>query len=539
MRWCDLAVPLFGALLHSSPSLARFDAAAASVEAPAVAARFPDPAVEYDTPGFRSGRTDFTSYTELMAFVTGLQTRTKAFTLRILGESKEGRALPLLVFSEPATASAEAVVKAGKPTVLIVAQQHGNEPAGSEAALVIAQRLAGGDLRPLLSRINVLVIPRANPDGGEAFVRDTSVRIDMNRDHLLLRTSEARALAAAARQYVPDVVIDAHEFTVMDRWVTKFSGVMSYDALLQYATVGNLPGALTRDAEARFRTAILAALSEAHLRVHWYFTTEAGSSDKTVSMGGVQPDTWRNVGGLRNTVSFLLETRGVGIGRAHYKRRVRTHEVTMEALLRTTAAYPAEVLALTRGAALEVAASACSGDYVVASEATSTTHALTFIDPASGVDREVEVPWRSALDIRTLRARPRPCGYLLDASQRAAAERLRDLGLVVEQIDAPFVVKGERYRVVASEEGRRADGRGAIDDAEGILRLTVTTEPVDMAVSPGTFYVSLAQPLANLAAAALEPDSQNSLAANRQIPQGAVARVLAPPSAAMHVWDTR
>jgi len=39
---------------------------------------------------------------------------------------------------------------------------------------------------PLLDRINVLIVPRANPDGGEAFVRDTAVRIDMNRDHLLL-----------------------------------------------------------------------------------------------------------------------------------------------------------------------------------------------------------------------------------------------------------------------------------------------------------------------------------------------------------------
>ena len=52
----------------------------------------------------------------------------------------------------------------------------------------------------------------------------------------------------------------------------------------------------------------------------------------------------------------------------------------------------------------------------------------------------------------------------------------------------------------------------------------------------GTFYISLAQPLANLVAAALEPDSQNSLAANRQIPQGAATRGAA--FAALHVWDT-
>jgi hypothetical protein len=536
---CALGVAAF---MITGPAAARFESARVAIEAPAVAARFPDPAIAYDTPGFRVGRDDFTSHAELMAFVAELQSRTGGFTLRIIGASKEGRAIPLLVFASTKTATPEAMIKTGKPTVLIVAQQHGNEPAGSEAALVIAARLAAGDLKPLLDRINVLIVPRANPDGAEAFVRDTSVRIDMNRDHLLLRTSEARAIALVAREYQPDVVIDAHEFTVMDRWVAKFGGVMSYDALIQYATVGNLPAELTRQADARFRTAILAALDGAGLKPHWYFTTEAGSDDKTVSMGGVQPDTWRNVGGLRNAVSFLLETRGVGIGRAHFKRRVRTHELTMEALLRTTATSPAEVLALTRGAANDVAAAACRGDYVVESDATRTTHTLTFVDPVTAIDKDVEVPWRSALDIRTLRTRPRPCGYFLDSTQREAAARLHDLGAVVEQLAAPLTARVERFRVVKSEQGRRADGRGAIDDPEGVLRITVETEALDASLPVGTYYVSLAQPLANLVAAALEPDSQNSLAANRLLPltEGrTVLRAIAPPSASLQVWEGR
>lgn len=527
------------AIALAAPATARFDPSRVSVESAAVAARFPDPGVDYDTPAFRAGREDFTSYAELIAYVDALQARTRGFAVRVVGQSKEGRAIPLLVFAQPTTASAASMVKSGKPTVLIVAQQHGNEPAGSEAALVIAARLAAGDLRPLLARINVLIVPRANPDGGEAFVRDTSARIDMNRDHLLLRTAEARAIALVAREYQPDVVIDAHEFTVMDRWVTKFGGVMSYDALIQYATVGNLPAELTV-AAGRFRTAVLAALDGAQLRPHWYFTTEAGSTDRTVSMGGVQPDTWRNVGGLRNTVSFLLETRGVGIGRAHLKRRVRTHELTMEALLHTTAADPAAVLAVTRRAAHDVAATACNGDYVVESEAARTTHVLAFADPGTGIDREVDVPWRSALDIRTLRTRPRRCGYFLDRTQYDAAARLRDLGIVVEELNAPLAVRAERFRVTGSEATRRADGRGAIDDPDGVLRLTVVTEPADALLPAGTFYVSLAQPLANLAAAALEPDSQNSLAANRLLSledERNLLRALTPPAIALRVWS--
>src|SRR5450755_1859366 len=79
-----------------APAAARFDPARVAVESAAVAARFPDPAVAYDTPGFRAGRDDFTSHEELMAFISALQARSGGFTLRIVGASKEGRAIPLL-----------------------------------------------------------------------------------------------------------------------------------------------------------------------------------------------------------------------------------------------------------------------------------------------------------------------------------------------------------------------------------------------------------------------------------------------------------
>jgi hypothetical protein len=168
------------------------------------------------------------------------------------------------------------------------------------------------------------------------------VRIDMNRDHLLLRTSEARAIALVAREYQPDVVIDAHEFTVLDRWVAKFGGAMSYDALIQYATVGNLAPALTSEADARFRTAILAALDGARLKAHW-FCNRAGSNDRTVSMGGRWTHgatSWpAQRGGLP------AETRGVSIGRAHFKRRVRAR--TDDGRCCAPRGVSAEVLALT------------------------------------------------------------------------------------------------------------------------------------------------------------------------------------------------
>jgi murein tripeptide amidase MpaA len=68
---------------------------------------------------------------------------------------------------------------------LILGQQHGNEPAGGEAALALTEQLPKHEL-DLLAQVNVLVMPRANPDGAQNFVRATANGLDVNRDHLLL-----------------------------------------------------------------------------------------------------------------------------------------------------------------------------------------------------------------------------------------------------------------------------------------------------------------------------------------------------------------
>jgi hypothetical protein len=108
------------------------------LEIPAVAARYPDPAVEIATPAFATGKTDFTSQGELEAFVDDLSRRSRDLRVRIAGYSQEHRGISLLVFAHPAAASGGDVQKNGKPTMLIIGQQHGNEPAGSEAALALA-----------------------------------------------------------------------------------------------------------------------------------------------------------------------------------------------------------------------------------------------------------------------------------------------------------------------------------------------------------------------------------------------------------------
>ena len=511
-------------------------------ESAAVAARFPEPAVVYRTPAFEPGRAGFTTNAELRnlirALVRGGDGSAASTAVRLLqvGSSQTGVPIEALHFSRAPVALAASGVTArpARPTVLLVGQQHGDEPAGAEALIVIAQELAGGRLAALLDRIDVVVLPRANPDGAAADKRVTASGIDVNRDHLLLRTPEAQALAALVREFSPLVVVDSHEFTALGRFVEKFGAVQRFDGLIQYAMTANLPAFVTKASEEWFHKPMLQALGAQGLSHEWYYTTSADIADKKVSMGGVQPDTGRNVNGLRNTVSFLIETRGLGLGRAHLARRVHTHVTAITSLLQSTVARADDLLKLRRFVDAEVTSKACQGEMIVEAAATPSEYNLQMLDPATGADKTVNVIWDSALELAAVKRRARPCGYWLGADQADAALRLRGLGVQVQRLDEAGAVRGESYAETARELAARSDVRGSIADAGGVLLVKVDLVPALIDVRAGSYYVGLDQPLANLVVAALEPDTQNGFVANRIVTDlKSQARVLMRPEVKM------
>jgi len=518
-------------------AVALSDTGADATESPAVAARFPAPPLAYSTPGLQSGRSNFTTNPEIIDWLNELAAHpspgVKA-TVLSMGQSQQGSPLVALLLTRASSPDAPTVLATGRPTVLLVGQQHGNEPAGSEALLVVARELSQGLLEPMLDKINVIVVPRANPDGAAANQRATANGIDMNRDHLLLNTPEARALAQLERNYQPMVVVDAHEYTVAGRYLQKFGGVQKYDALLQYAMTANLPEFLTRASEEWFRRPLLAALKNQKLSSEWYYTTSNTADDLLVSMGGTQPDTGRNVNGLKNTVSMLVETRGVGIGRQHIQRRVHTQVTAMVSMLQSTASRSDELNQLRPYMERDVASQACRGKAVVEAGPTSAQYTLTLLDPNTGADRKVTVDWNSALELQNTKTRSRPCGYWLSANSTLAVDRLQMLGVQVMRVMEPGSLLGEAYLESSRSEGSRQDVRGAIQDGAPIVQTKVTLVPGVVDAPQNSFYVPLSQPMGNLVLAAMEPDTQNSYFANHLL-DGLrdLSRVTAEPTVRM------
>lgn len=519
------------------PALALPPAASAAPYSAAVAARFPAPSVIYNTPGLQEGRSSFTSNAEIQTWLrdvaaTAMRSPGLKAAVMPVGQSQRGETLEALVLTSAAGTDAATLAASGRPTVLLIGQQHGDEPAGTEALLVVARELAQGLLRPTLERVNVIIVPRANPDGSSMLQRVTASGVDMNRDHLLLNTPEAQALARLTRDYHPTVVVDAHEYTVVGRFLQKFDAVQKYDALLQYATTANLPEFLTKAAEEWYRRPLLAALKAQGLSVEWYYTTSTDLADKKISMGGTQPDTGRNVNGLKNAVSLLIETRGVGIGRLHIQRRVHTHVTAISSVLASTAQRASDLGQLRPYIEKELASMACKEDAVVEAGPTLAQQELIMLDPVTGADKTLRVEWNSALTLRKIKTRVRPCGYWLSAGSRTAVERLRLHGVQVLRVAEPSSMLGDIYRETARSAGARQDVRGTIADAgQQIVKIDVALVRGVIDAPTGSFYVPLNQPLANLIIAALEPDTQSSYVANQLIDSvSSTARVMAEPT---------
>lgn len=502
----------------------------------AVAARFPPPSMVYKTPGLQVGRTNFTTQDEIhnwlrdQAASLSRSVGAKAAVL-LIGTSQQGQPLEALVLTRGSGTDPAALQATGRPTVLLVGQQHGDEPAASEALLVIARELAQGLLQPVLERINVVIVPRANPDGADRGEHVTASGLDMSRDHLLLNTPEAQALARLARDYRPTVVLDAHEYMAVGPYLQKFGALQKFDALLQYATTANLPEFLAKADEEWYRRPLLAALKGQGLSAEWYYTTSSDLADKKISMGGVQPDTGRNVDALKNSVSMLVETRGADLGRRHIQRRVHTHVTAITSVLGSTAQRASELGQLRPYIDKEVSAQACKGQAVVEAAMTPAQYDLLMLDPVTGADKTVTVDWNSALALQTLKSRVRPCGYWLSASSGTAVERLRLHGVQVLRVLEPGALLGDIYRETSRSGAVAQAVRGTMANGPATFKMEVALMRGVIDAAPGSYYVPLNQPLANLAIAALEPDTHSSFFANQLLDSlASTARVMSEPS---------
>ncbi len=470
----------------------------------AVLAHYPVVAdMHLDSPAFRAAEPSLTSQEAMAGFLAALARDSDKARVASIGRSTQDRDIPIVYLTAEGLADPAAIRRLGRPVIWLIGQQHGNEPAGGEAMLALASALAKGELVSVLSSVTVVIVPRANVDGAANDRRVLASGADPNRDHLLLSQPEVRALHEAMRALPPDVVFDHHEFSVAWRWVEKFKGLQAADVMILEATNPSIPKALTAIARGLYRPALETAIRERGLSSFDYVTTDAGLADKRVSLGGTSPGIARNTFGLRGAVSYLIETRGVGIGLQSYQRRVSTHYLLARAVLQVSAADPAGLL--RRLAAARAAVQADGSDLIVSHEEGEREIDLPLIDAESGAPRTTPVRLVDSRDIRPVDVRARPAGYLVLRGAEAVRQRLALNEARACEVTAPASLAVEAYEV-AKAESRKS--RESINPDQ-LVRVQITSRTLE--VPAGALFVPMAQPAAGIVAAALEPDSPGQL----------------------------
>lgn len=470
----------------------------------AIAELFPDPSERYSTPGLSDGRRSFTTNAELAELIQEVAKSGSTNNQRVgaihAGSAQSGAPLWALIATKAATITPLALDETARPTVLIVAGQQGNAPASTEALLTMAKELGdGGLLAPLLERINIIMVPRANPDGfdrGAAFTNDGT---DLRFDHLQLQTPEARFLAKLARDYRAAVVIDAGEFSAIEPTLQRFDAVRANDMGLQYAVTPNAHEFISKATREWLHEPMGNTLSQAGLRVDWIAHPVGQDASAGFAMETLNPTTLRNASILKHAASIEIQSRGSDIGRTHIQRRVHSHVIAVSAALQSIAKRADNLRKVQTFVARDVASQACIKTLSVQALQRQEQRELALIDRQSAQIIKKPVAWASSLSLSQSRTRPQACGYWLSANAVQATERLSMLGVNVQRVAELSSLQAEHFETTTPSTSGAAPSGSSVS----LVRSTVEA-------APGSYYISMNQPLAYIAAAALEPDTPYS-----------------------------
>ena len=503
-------------------------------------------AVRLKTPAEESRYTRYTQYEDLVKFLSAVEASSQNLKVRIIGRTKQvenypARDLFLCVLSEEG-AGEPAEINRKKPTLLFIASQHGNEQSAKEAALRLIRDLALGELKTLLKKVNVLVIPQANPYGNFFNVRMNEIGLDLNRDHVKLEGESTRAIHRVFSLYQPEITMDIHEkgddyYRVSVGCVSNLNIHQSLQSYSRQVILKEIEKKLNRQKITFFEYLVSEPLG---------VDTSAGarlSAERAEEMmlrfSTTDLNDGRNSLGIYETLSFIQE----GASRhdlATLEARTGWQYQGLRALTEVVAERPEEMLKMVRDLRVELLrrAEVRSADdpvhlkmvYVrdpswpqlelkVLERASSSIRGILKVDKKAGdyllleditpyqgpteakIVTRVEKNWFPRVESRLTVSRP--AGYIIPGSRLDLAEVLVQHGIRVQMLEKAASVEAIAYKALEIVPARA--------DYLAPEKLVVQTEKVRIPLSRGDFFVSCRQPAANLIPCLLEPQSDYGL----------------------------
>jgi dipeptidyl-peptidase-4 len=456
-------------------------------------------------------------YDEVVAFLDQLAAASELVRVESMGQTVEGRSIPLAIIADPPVASAEEARESKKLVVLLFGNIHAGEVCGKEALLTLARELALWDERKLLKDLIVLVAPIYNADGNERFapdnrpgqdgpeemgVRANAQGLDLNRDWVKLEAPETRAFVRTLNEWDPAVIVDTHTTNgSLHRYTITYQGPKhpaGDRAVIEYVRDTMLP-AITADLDERteYGTFFYGNFADAHTTWRTYPAV---------------PRYGAGYRGIRNRLTILSEAYSYApfedrvLGTLEFCRSVLHYSAENRGGIRELI-EAADKRTLEAGADDEIALR-------VRAEAFEKKVAARGFEESrddegrrvAGAPKEYEVELVNDF-VATLSVK-RPAAYLYPARLTQVTENLLRHGIEVGELREDLELAAEVYQI---EQWQRAPR--SFEGHVTVMGVEATGSVRTVRAQAGWMVVPTGQKLGSLAAYLLEPQAEDGLVA--------------------------
>ncbi len=490
---------------------------------------------DFQTVAERSGFTRTVTSDQLLEFITVLKAKSDTVHVVNMFISPMRKAAPAIVLSNPRVTSAQQARASGKPVVFLFGNIHPPEPEAAEALMMVARDLAAGKRKNLLENQTVIIAPIFNVDGTDTLVtqdgslgsetpyiqgvRENSAGLDLNRDAVKLQTVEALGMYRLLNEWDPVLLLDGHLMSRVNHGYANTYGTTTVPAAA--------PGPRDYTHDTLFPAVRDMVRKEFGLEVFTHalptpntWPPTAWSHDRAAWT--VEAKFIVNDYGLRNRLAIITETPG----QPTFERRIYAQYAYFIALLEYSNAHAKEMQAVVKKADDDTVASVIAksesgelrnwldGEYHsrgkidllayrtnVPEYRPGTSILGTRPGTASGPPEVVHGVDDLTLPIGTRDATV-PRAYVLPADLAEIAAKLRAHNIKVQTLDQPKRVEVEEFTIEKVRKARSSGYDMTVLDGKFSV-------PAAREVPKGSFYVDMAQPMANAAFYYLEPQARD------------------------------
>ena len=453
-------------------------------------------------------------------------------SVQYIGQSPEGRRIPLVIASRPPVAAPTDALRAGKPIVYLEANIHAGEVEGKEATLMLLRDFARQPVgQGMLDEIVLLATPIYNIDGNEQFgnnrrgqngpelvgVRSNGQGLDLNRDGVKAESNEMQAvLKHVYTTWNPDAIIDLH---------TTNGSRHGYQLTYAPALYPNLDPDVANFNRDKLLVTVRRRLQDEHdIQVFDYGNTSRGRRgqpdqpppQQSWRTFGCEPRYVSNYAGARNRIGVLAET----VSYVSFQGRVHANYHFTRMVLDEIRKNKDEVVRLTRQADARVIdwglhpekAPPLGVRFEMASRGLDDlllekpgAYQRGMVGPPKELETVKAEVWDRFKATKTARF---PAAYLIPAQLTKVVDLLTLHGVVVEKLLADFQGPAEAFKVeeIGGGGGRRSFSGGGQTVNGQYQKAPQSKMPA------GSFLVRTAQPLGILIFTLLEPENRDSAA---------------------------